>query len=631
MRPFRRPWRLMRLISWVGVMLASMVPAMAAGPQVQSGPLRQVSGGSPFVDCTADNIPGQSGTVFIGSEVEPWIDVNPNNADHMVGTWQQDRWSDGAARGLVTAVSMDGGATWETVIIPGLTQCSGGLFKRASDPWLSFGPDGTLHHIALAISSSNSTVSSMLVNRSLDGGLTWSDPVRLITNITPLFNDKESILADSTDANLVYAAWDRLDLRRGRGPAFFARSTDGGESWEASRSVHDPGLYNQVLGTQMLVLPDGKLLLFFTEIFNSGGKLITFLSFKESTDKGATWMPPLSGAFRVLEARMQATRDPDLGLDVRDGALLFDVAVDRVSGQLYAVWQDGGPTGGGWPVILLSTSRDFGATWSDPVQVNGTPAAIQPLNRQAFLPSVHVAGNGAIGVSYYDFRFNDEAEGALTDHWFTWCHPGAMDCSQASRWTREVRVTDVSFDLLQAPFARGLFLGDYTGLSASEGDFMVFFTQTHDSDLSSAFLRRLTLEAIVAPQGAGFWSHQARVAVEGRGRAQESAAALQDELRDVGVLHEFFADVDTLPDLLVVLAPSRPVSMDTQARRQVMAVLLNLSSGRLAPFAMVDEERDVASAVDDMIATLADPEASRQELEAVKDLAAAINDGLLPF
>ena len=113
---------------------------------------------------------------------------------------------------------MDGGTSWETVIVPGLTRCSDGLFSRASDPWLSFGPDGSLHHIALATTLGRVQSSVLLVNRSLDGGLTWSDPIRLIGDLAPFFNDKESILADSTDANLVYAAWDRLDLRRGKGP-----------------------------------------------------------------------------------------------------------------------------------------------------------------------------------------------------------------------------------------------------------------------------------------------------------------------------------------------------------------------------------------------------------------------------
>ena len=38
---------------------------------------------------------GQSGTAYIGSEAEPWIDVNPANLNNMVGVWQQDRWSNG--------------------------------------------------------------------------------------------------------------------------------------------------------------------------------------------------------------------------------------------------------------------------------------------------------------------------------------------------------------------------------------------------------------------------------------------------------------------------------------------------------------------------------------------------------
>ena len=35
------------------------------------GPLVQVSGTSAFVGCTADAVAGQSGTVYLNSEVEP--------------------------------------------------------------------------------------------------------------------------------------------------------------------------------------------------------------------------------------------------------------------------------------------------------------------------------------------------------------------------------------------------------------------------------------------------------------------------------------------------------------------------------------------------------------------------------
>ena len=109
--------------------------------------------------------------------------------------------------------------------------------------------------------------------------------------------------------------------------------------------------------------------------------------------------------------------------------------------------------------------------------MNRTPAGIAPANRQAFLPSVAVSEHGTIGVSWYDFRFNDAGAGSLTDHWFAWCQPDAVDCSQPSRWAGEVRLTGASFDILPAPAANGLFLGDYVGLAAGGGGFVPLFTR----------------------------------------------------------------------------------------------------------------------------------------------------------
>ena len=52
----------------------------------------------------------------------------------------------GGAKGTTAAVSFDGGLTWANVSVPTLTRCQGGEFDRASDPWVSFGPDGVVHH-----------------------------------------------------------------------------------------------------------------------------------------------------------------------------------------------------------------------------------------------------------------------------------------------------------------------------------------------------------------------------------------------------------------------------------------------------------------------------------------------------
>jgi hypothetical protein len=132
---FSRPHRFLVLTMLAA--LAAFGPQSASAGPFLLGPLEQVSGESPFVGCTADNVDAQSGTVFMHSEVEPWIDVNPANTQNIVGIWQQDRWSNGGARSLLAGVSFDGGDNWTSpVIIPGIAKCVGGIYDRSTDPWL---------------------------------------------------------------------------------------------------------------------------------------------------------------------------------------------------------------------------------------------------------------------------------------------------------------------------------------------------------------------------------------------------------------------------------------------------------------------------------------------------------------
>jgi len=165
-----------RSVAFVGGL--SLVLAGTTGTAIAddktAGPLVQVSGTSPFLDCTADGIADQSGDVFLNSEVEPWIDVNPTDTDNLVGIWQQDRWSNGGARGLVAGVSHDGGASWQEVVIPGITLCSDGIYDRSTDPWVSFGPDGTLHQLALSFND----VASPFEPRDFDHALLGAVPAQ---------------------------------------------------------------------------------------------------------------------------------------------------------------------------------------------------------------------------------------------------------------------------------------------------------------------------------------------------------------------------------------------------------------------------------------------------------------------
>lgn len=494
---------------------AALAPPNSSAGDATTGSLVQISGDSPFGPANAcGNFPGVvPGTLYLNSEVEPWVEVNPNDPANIVAFWQQDRWSNGGARGLVAGVSKDGGSTWTQIVVPGLSQCSGGSYERATDPWLSFSPDGTLHQIALLLDLDPSAErpggfgrNALAVSKSLDGGTTWSTPIIIAQDEDPrVLNDKQSLTADPTDSNYVYAVWDRLQVPLGsvinpenvfglgyKGPALFARSSDGGDTWEAPRVLYDPAANNQTIGNQIVVQPGGRLINFFNEIANfrndEGGAQFDFnLAFKHSPDKGKTWLPR-GPAVRVQKILSAGITTPDVNQPVRDAASLFDVAVDPDDGRLYAVWQDARFRGS--DEVAFSMSPDGGATWSAPIRVNQTPFNSDPRRRQAFVPSVSVVpGTGDVVVTYYDFRNDPAASSELTDHWAVHCH---ADCGNPASWTSEIRLTEASFDISKAPFARGFFLGDYVGLTATGANALSVFTQTHGTDPASAFFRRIT-------------------------------------------------------------------------------------------------------------------------------------------
>ena len=196
-----RSRRTAALVGGVVLILATAASAWAAA--LTPGSLVQVSGASPLAGCTADNIAGQSGTAFVGSEVEPWVDVNPTNPANIVGIWQQDRWSNGGSRGLVVGRSATGGTSWtavttlKTTLCTGGTAANGGGYQRATDPWVSFGPTGIVYQLSLSFNDVSPPFTTfdfdhaLRASRSTDGGLTWSDPVVVIRDTAPtVFNDK---------------------------------------------------------------------------------------------------------------------------------------------------------------------------------------------------------------------------------------------------------------------------------------------------------------------------------------------------------------------------------------------------------------------------------------------------------
>ena len=236
----------------------------------------------------------------------------------------------------------------------------------------------------------------------------------LIEDTDPRFlNDKNSMTADPNDANYVYAVWDRLqnanaDTKLGpaenrvglgfKGPIYFTRTTNGGDSWEPARKIWESGANKQALGDQIAVLPasrGGDVLDFFSEFLNASDRADHFprwLSLIRSTDKGASW-----GKEERVDIEFPGSilvgRDGDSTIDVepvpcpdptetgscpiRSGDFIPDVAVDQRNGNLYAVWMDLRFDGGIFLTdhdnIAFTMSTDGGRTWSPTIKVNQTP------------------------------------------------------------------------------------------------------------------------------------------------------------------------------------------------------------------------------------------------------------------
>lgn len=486
-----------RLLAMAGALTLVTAAPSTAGPFTRSR-LQQVSVPSPFAGC---DISGMGpGTNFLNAEEEPWVEVNPADPNNVIAVWQQDRWSNGGARGLLTASTHDGGVTWDTSfphfsICAGGTEANGGNYERASDPWVSFSPNGVAHQISLSVNFVNDPATAILVSKSTDGGATWSEPITVVRDPSGeapfLFNDKESITADPNDSNFVYAVWDRLRFPSDvanfnaqhafsfRGDAMFSRTTDGGKTWEPARAIFAPVKNQSTIGHQIVVRPTGELVDIFTLFQGSGNNRPgSSLAMMRSTDHGATWSPPEV----IHKTQFNGAFDPDTGRPIRAEGFTPEVAVDPNNGNLYATWQD--IRFNGVDQIAFSMSTDGGDTWSDPIKVSQTPPSADVANEQAWVPAVDVADNGTVAVTYYDFRFNTPDPGVPTDHWMVHCHPGvSVTCADAGDWGDELRLTDESFDTEQLPFARGpfgYFVGEYEGLSSTGNTFWPLFVIGND-------------------------------------------------------------------------------------------------------------------------------------------------------
>lgn len=452
-------------------------------PNAYASTLALASGPSPYASCSPA---GQPGTNYLNAEVEPWIASNPANPSNLISVWQQDRWSNGGSRGLAGAYSFNKGQSWTEFTLP-FDRCgsAGVPYERASDPWVSIGPDGTAYAVSLTFNVTNNN-NAILSAISHNGGQSWGTlrtVVSYVGNGGQFSTDKEAVTADPVKPGVAYVVWDTLiaptdnphDFPHAsafRGPGYFSRTTDGGQTWSTPQVlVNTPQNKAQTIGNQIVVDPRTGTLYDFFDLILNNNKVSKYynVAFVKSTDGGLTWSEPQI----IDKLQTGGVADPNTGADIRTGDIIPEPAIDPATGQLYIVWQDRRFNGGHYDEVALSTSKDGGNTWSAPVRVN------TPTGTPAFTPAIAVNASDAVAVTFYDFRnLTNQTTTLPTDYWLVTSSNGGAS------FGNEVHVAG-PFDMLTAPFASGYFVGDYEGLTAAGNTFVPFFVMANSGNTSN--------------------------------------------------------------------------------------------------------------------------------------------------
>lgn len=457
------------------------------------------------------------------TEPETWLARNPAVDGNLIGTFQQDRWDDGGAKGLVASWTFNDAANWGVTPLP-FSKCAapfyGGAvlpYDRASDPWDDIGPDGRAYTVSISFNS-NDNNNAVGAATSTDGGVTWQNQQEIQHDVdadpTFPFNDKESVTADPVRPGVAYVVWDRLVLVncgaaagshrtaiaddhpyapevRGseadepeicfEGPTFFSETLNGGVSWTPPRPIVTNSPDEQTIANQIVVDPKTDTLYNFYVYFPNREPFIPELRMIFSKDGGATWSPQqfieLLGAVGIHDPQV-----PDNF--ARTGDIIPNPAIDPNTGQLYLIWQDGRYNQNGEDDIVISTSVQGGltGTWTVPQKVN------LPEDRAGFTAAIKVNALSQVGVDYYSLRHPDLGPDVWPVERYLRISDGPALVSPPK--PGETPTATFSFDtpthvagpfnMLMAPNAGGFFVGDYEGMAIDNDGrrFHTYFAST---------------------------------------------------------------------------------------------------------------------------------------------------------
>jgi hypothetical protein len=448
-------------------------------------------------------------------QAEPHIVSNPSNPDNLVVGL-----NDYSFFGTSAYASIDGGVSWQGPFAMKLLQGDDYL----SDPTLAFDREGQVYYAYMSIGYRMlrtaktvfvEEIASIVMSKSDDGGVTWSNPVvaargdlylaeggrvaivsfldrpRMAVGPDPNDPSHDNIYITYTEFMLHYPLIDEypyvsapiIDIT-----IKLVRSIDRGLSFSSPISISPTysypygELYHRIVqGSRPAVDRSGKLYVAYFDSLDDGTWRGLFApTITWSLDGGRSFVKPLAVDY-LLEMDFALPPTP-----FRAWPSMSPQIEVGPKGEVYMVvaakppdkpWDDSD--------IYFFSSSDGGQTWSKRRKVNDDLSS-----RDQFFPAIAVSQNGTVHISFADRR--DDPQDVRYHIYYT------KSSDQGKTWIPNARVSDYPSN---PNFGIPFYVGDYFTLTTGGEEVYIVWTDTRLGRAGSpsekiAFAR---MQAVPAP------------------------------------------------------------------------------------------------------------------------------------
>lgn len=376
---------------------------------------------------------------FTNSSSQHQTEVEPDTfsfGSTIVTAFQTGRISGGGSADIGWATSNDNGATWTNGFLPGTTTFAtpAGPFSAISDASVAF---DAAHNTWLILSLGISNNETVLVNRSTDGGRTWSNPITIASGSL----DKTWIVCDNTSTSPFfghcYAEWDRTsssDLMQ------MSTSTNGGLNWGTPKATAGT---NHGLGGQPLVQPNGTVVVPYQS--TAGNNIRAFTS----TNGGNTW-----------NAAVLISSDNDHNVSGLRTEPLPTAEIDG-AGKVYVVWQDCRFESGCSANDLVMSTSTNGTTWSavTRIPIDAVGSGIDHVIPGLAVDPTTSGSTAHLGLAFYFCTSTCQLQVGFVS-----------SINGGISWSSETVLTSTAMPLTWiANTTQGRMVGDYISTSISNG------------------------------------------------------------------------------------------------------------------------------------------------------------------